>query len=278
MTPPKSPSQISLDPAPLPWNTGSSRLWSLFDMLEADTKLAFFALAEIEELRRAIQKQQELTDVAEWPTPDLVTQLKSVLNTVELATEPLYLKTTLVSIDYIEKMYEFKLPQRTMSQMLVDLDHLQNAFISEMEGVTFLYIAPERQQFYVGDTGESLPFGAAVAAAFPSGALDMREASNAYALERWPACVFHLMRVLESGLSVLAARFNVTMDKSTWHQVIEAIEGKIRKVDPVTAGTDWKQQQKDFLEPVHDLVTSGGVRLGGHFLDEEEGVRKRRKP
>jgi hypothetical protein len=149
-------------------------------MLEADTKLAFFALAEIEELRRAIQKQQELTDVAEWPTPDLVTQLKSVLHTVELATEPLYLQTTLVSIDYIEKMYQFKLPQRTMSQMLVDLDHLQNAFISEMEGVTFLYIAPERQQFYVGDTGESLPFGAAVAAAFPSGALDMREASNTY--------------------------------------------------------------------------------------------------
>jgi hypothetical protein len=217
-------------------------------MLEADTKLAFFALAEIEELRRAIQKQQELTDVAEWPTPDLVTQLKSVLHTVELATEPLYLQTTLVSIDYIEKMYQFKLPQRTMSQMLVDLDHLQNAFISEMEGVTFLYIAPERQQFYVGDTGESLPFGAAVAAAFPSGALDMREASNTYALERWPACVFHLMRVLESGLSVLAARFNVTMDKSTWHQVIEAIEGKIRKVDPATAGPDWKQQQKNFSD------------------------------
>ena len=76
----------------------------------------------------------------------------------------------------------------------------------------------------------------------------MREASNCYALERWPACVFHLMRVLEFGLGVLAERFSVSTDRKTWHEVIEAIEGKIRKVDPRTAGADWKKQQKDFSD------------------------------
>jgi hypothetical protein len=216
-------------------------------MLEADTKLTFTAIATMQNLKDAIRRQQEATDVADWVTPELSQTMHRVLHDVELATEPFDLKNTLVSIDYLDSIYSPTLPTRTMAEMLIDLDHLRNAFVSELNAITFLYLPLSRQQFYVGDDASAAPFGGQVLSAFPSAALDMREASNAFALERWPATVFHLMRVLEFGLAALGDRFGVNVERSTWHTAIEAIEGKIRKIDP-SAGADWKQQQKDFSD------------------------------
>ncbi len=66
-------------------------------------------------------------------------------------------------------------------------------------------------------------FGPLVAQAFHSCVDGIRQAGTCYALEQPEACVFHLTRVLERSLGVLAAKLGVSFDQKTWHTVIEQL-------------------------------------------------------
>lgn len=91
-------------------------------------------------------------------------------------------------------------------------------------------------------------FGDDVYEKFPSSRYDLREAGNALAFELHTACVFHLMRVLEFGLRAMAQRFSVPYESACWHNVIEGIEGQIRKINKDAGGPDWKKQQKEYSD------------------------------
>ena len=54
-------------------------------------------------------------------------------------------------------------------------------------------------------------FGDDVARAFPSSKGDIDEAGKCLALDRGTACVFHLMRILEIGLQLLAAKLGISL-------------------------------------------------------------------
>ncbi len=51
------------------------------------------------------------------------------------------------------------------------------------------------------------------------------------------------MRILERRLGSLATKFSVDFSHTNWHNVIEEVEKKIRKMDS-SFGADWKEQQK----------------------------------
>jgi hypothetical protein len=67
--------------------------------------------------------------------------------------------------------------------------------------------------------------------AFPSAKYDIEEACKCYALERYTACVFHAMAVLQIGLYALAHDLGVFLkypvELAEWQEVISAIEAKI---------------------------------------------------
>lgn len=67
--------------------------------------------------------------------------------------------------------------------------------------------------------------------AFPSAKYDIEEACKCYALERYTACVFHAMAVLQVGLYALAHDLGVLLkypiQLAEWQEVISAIEDKI---------------------------------------------------
>lgn len=75
---------------------------------------------------------------------------------------------------------------------------------------------------------------------FPSIEGEATEAATCYALERYTACVFHLMRLLEFGLASLASALGVSITNPNWHQVLQACEQRIGtlKKDGVP---DWKE-------------------------------------
>ncbi len=58
---------------------------------------------------------------------------------------------------------------------------------------------------------EPRPFGDAVFDAFPAASGDIEEAAKCLALERGTACVFHIMRALESAAGVIAAKIGATV-------------------------------------------------------------------
>jgi hypothetical protein len=133
-----------------------------------------------------------------------------------------------------------------VSQMLLDLG---SAITSEMSENLFLRVFSERTPYYRQAEG----FGSAVAKSFPSAARDIQEAGSCYATDRNTACVMHLMRVLEVGLSVLAAQFRISSDRRNWENIINDIEAGIKKVSGPHAGSDWKQRQQFWSEAAKDF-------------------------
>lgn len=140
--------------------------------------------------------------------------------------------------------------RRISYQWLYDkLTNLQQLIRKEMKTKVFFYITPERLRFWPTDNAQHL-FGDAVAMAFPAAWVDISEAGICLASARPTASVFHLMRVLEIGLSVLAGRLGVPSDHANWHNIIEGIEKAIRVMgnDPATRPPDWKEQQEFFSQ------------------------------
>jgi hypothetical protein len=120
-----------------------------------------------------------------------------------------------------------------------DLAAIDISFSSELHEELIFRIASGKNDYFEKDD----LFGPEVSSAFPSAADNIRNAGTCFAVEQWDACVFNLMRLLELGIRVLAIKFNVPFQNTTWHTIIEQIEASVRRMDS-SFGADWKEQQK----------------------------------
>lgn len=96
--------------------------------------------------------------------------------------------------------FSFRSHKYTYSDLLNDLDALDISLSSELREELIFRLPSEKKKYFAK---EDL-FGPEVASAFPSSIDNIRNAGNCFAVEQWDACVFHLMRVLEHGIQVLA--------------------------------------------------------------------------
>jgi hypothetical protein len=92
------------------------------------------------------------------------------------------------------------------------------------------------------------------------------------------ASVFHLMRVLEIGLTILGKQFGVSLAHTNWAPAIEQIESKIRDMhkDPVwRALPDCKEQQTFYAQAATQLAIfkdawrNHTMHAGGKYAEEE---------
>jgi hypothetical protein len=132
-----------------------------------------------------------------------------LLDRAEQSSKSLVLPATLRKVEYLRTRYPNANLIYATDDVLKDLEHLEIDFVQELCDVRLLRLNSERINYFLDDGDQTLPFGNEVAVAFPSATYDIREASNCFALERWPACVFHLMRTLEiAPRSSLPMRFS----------------------------------------------------------------------
>lgn len=106
----------------------------------------------------------------------------------------------------------------------------------EMKQHLFLYVETGKAKWYVLPQ----PFGDVVTTTFPSTSYDIVEASKCLALERYTACVLHVMRVLEKGLWAFAKDLNISFQAENWGTIIDQIKSKI---DPMIR--DKKSPERD---------------------------------
>ena len=134
-------------------------------------------------------------------------------------------------------------------------DALYGALVVETSNYQFFKLDPQKSSYYSlpNDLERNKPFGKKVEVAFPSAVPEIIGACNCFALEQWAASVFHCMRVLETPLVVLAAKFSVPYERAEWHNIIEGIEAAVRKIDK-NAGVNWKDEQKFFGEVARHLM------------------------
>lgn len=107
------------------------------------------------------------------------------------------------------------------------------AFMDELQGRDLFTLDPKHAIFF----DKEIPFGQQCDAAFPSATYDISEAAKCRALGRWTACVMHLMRALEVGLSALARHYQIE-HQANWNTVLNQIESKSREVGKKTHGAE----------------------------------------
>ena len=151
----------------------------------------------------------------------------------------------------------------TFDEVKIRIDEIDRAIRREMKLHLFMYIPADRAEYYKSwgegkrkTRGKELPlFGNAVNGKFPSTEYDITETGNCFAVARYTACVFHLMRVLERGLCVLAKAFNVNSDHTNWYQIIDDIENKITNMGKMqNKPADWKNDEEFYSQAISYLM------------------------
>lgn len=136
-------------------------------------------------------------------------------------------------------------------QWLIDqIEAIENLARKELRGKCFMYIPPERTKFWPTVKAPNI-FGERVADRFPSATFDIHNGGICLATSLCTAAVFHLMRILEIGLTAMGQQFGVSFAHTNWAPAIEQIESKVRDMnkDPIwKAQPDCKEQQEFYAQ------------------------------
>jgi hypothetical protein len=117
-------------------------------------------------------------------------------------------------------------PKHLQAQLLPEL---RNRIQDELGDKMFMYIPPERAERY--DQKEI--FGAEVNAKLPAVQYDAVEAGNCFACGRSTAVVFHLMRIMETGVQALGTKLGVHLtNEKAWQVILDGVNKAIRALPP----------------------------------------------
>lgn len=217
--------------ARLPWSPNPYRLIGLEEMREFAAHV-FYALGTVLPQFEALAGEQGNALVSEKNKDALA---KLVVATVRECGE-CGLES---SVDTFRRLAEsVHVDSLTYRQVNVLLAELRGRLRDDLRRPKFLYLSRDEQRRY----DEIQAFGDKVAAAFPSAGYDIEEASKCLALNRYTACVVHLMRALEVGLDAVAASLGLAWpDNPTWQKIINDINGKIG-----ARSKAWKRRHEEF--------------------------------
>jgi hypothetical protein len=224
-----------------PWLENPYRLVSLLDMLRFHADDFCYATSLIGQIYMDLQSK--------IPHQASVAAVRGSIIKLKTHCEAMGLAITSRQIKRVEDLMESNHYPGTpegMSRFGRDLAEINSRLVDELKLRHVLMVDSARVEYFE----QTNPlFGPQVEANFPSAAFDTSEAGKCYALYRSTACVFHLMRVLEIGLAVLAKEFHVPSGHTNWHNIIEGVEKAIREIpnDPARP-PDWKHRQEFFSQ------------------------------
>ena len=195
--------------------------------------------ATAESFRIDIQNWQESRAVI---GSEFIENQKNKLKSIRVWCEAVGLQSSVLGIDRIINLPNEDFTRGSMHNIFAELDR---RIEDELKSVLFLYLPSERIAFYL----DTAPFGDDVAAKFPSSAYDLEEASKSLVLERATACVFHLMRALETPLTLLATELGVGFSPN-WNKYLEQVDtiAKGIREKKIPKPADWKEREKFYSE------------------------------
>jgi len=130
-----------------------------------------------------------------------------------------------------------KTGQLTYGQAEHELGFLRQCIEADLEKRLFAFLDPRRVEiFWAMEKNWKDIF-----AQIPDAKRDIEDAHNAYMTELYTATIFHLMRVAEHGLRILAKKLRVSLalrhrghvvpiDYAEWQKVLDAIKNKLDKI------------------------------------------------
>jgi hypothetical protein len=131
-----------------------------------------------------------------------------------------------------------------------DLEHLEHRIIDELQSKTMLILSAREQEYYETDI-----FNQKVLQSFPSSNFDIAEAGKCFALARYTACSFHLMRSIETPLNLLGKKLGLS-DVANWNKRLQDIEKRFKDIrdQSVPKPSDWQSNLEPFYSEASALL------------------------
>ena len=143
-------------------------------------------------------------------------------------------------------------PVRTLGELRELYSELHGRLIDELKASVLLFVEPDKASLFT----EQEHFGSQVTSQFPASIQDVEEAAKCLALGRNTACVFHLMRVMETGLRALGASLgDAKLDANanpTWERILARGDEELRKTADKRS-PEWKAKPEFYAEAIASL-------------------------
>jgi hypothetical protein len=132
---------------------------------------------------------------------------------------------------------------------------LQERIYDALEELVCLQVPSGKADYY----NEAKLFGDEVALKFSSANYDIEEAGKSFAVGRYTATVFHLMRVVEVGVRAFAKGLNVWTTVSTaqpsWGEVLRLTNQEIQRLNK-SGDPDWISEKQSFFENIQSDLSA----------------------
>lgn len=257
-----------------PWEVSPYGLVSWWDMEQFSAK-KFYQAGRLLERVRAEHGRWRVTPVAsegnQRLTPEQIVGLHDFMDAIKEPLEGLGLRMSCEQVTHIA----LNCDSFTNHQAAEQLENLDRMIRWEMEGHLFFFVTPDEAGLYKQD--QPL-FGPEVRDHFGSASFDIAESGKCLAMSRGTACVFHLMRVLEIGLTALGKVFGVSLAHTNWQPAISDIEKQVRNMhaDPTwKAIPDYREQQEYYAQVashiglLKDAWRNYTMHVRGKYTEEE---------
>jgi hypothetical protein len=238
--------------APAKLEPGS--IWSLFEVLNFHAEKFFHVLTVLAKLQVGIQAMlPSLAHAAANGEPiefQNAPVWRADLDVVILQLGEMGLRGPRKAAERVRAIFEPG-PDKDIGELMMHLGDLERRFKDELDGQLFLFLNTSERDHYEVNTP---PFGMVVFDRFPIAIDDVAEASRCLALERGTAAVFHLMRVMESGLRALGRELGIPYAPS-WDSYITQLDNLLsgKKYDTLTS--DQKAKRPFYQAVLGDLIS-----------------------
>lgn len=233
------------------WNAPSYPFVSLYEIVkQIDSHKLFRVGQSLEDIVHNCADNQQMghKNVHDINRVIILSHLDNVL---ELITE-LPLEASIKQIERIKKVLSW--PNPTYDHVMHLTLDLQGRIHDELSSVLFMHFTLSEASRYQ----DLNPFGPEVAANFHSTAFDIEEAAKCLATTRYTACVFHLMRVLEVALKVIAKSLGipdpVKEAERNWGGILRKINEAMGQKDKLNDPA-WLED-KDFYKNAYTDLTA----------------------
>jgi hypothetical protein len=257
------------DPArTAPWRSVPYRLVSLFEMLEFHATIFAHLIRSVAELG---ERQRTYLEVYAGQDPPLDEAIKGDLSYRLRRLREICVSLELDSgADKAQSILFGLLREFKASEMTSALSDLQERIEDQLKSRRFLFVPISRAEYY---EDRSL-LGQGVNDKFSECIYDADEAGKCFALGRWTAAVFHLMRVTEQGIRHWAKKLKTNINTNRpWGNILQDIEPAIRALPTKTSKQqDFKyscEQLKASLHAVKDAWRNPTMHPKATYTEEE---------
>jgi hypothetical protein len=185
-------------------------------------------------------------------TPDILKHPRGRAHVVGIMNELLKHMQKLdlkVSLKEAEKMLPAFNNPDTQSDRIKNLaHHLSSVIQSELDGEMFFQLESSKTEYWHPAWLVDSP----IYTLFPRAHEEIQCAGRCYAYGESTACVFHLMRVIDSGLCVVADSLKINHDARNWSAIGTKIQKKMEEKYQ-TKTDDWKRSEPFYASILTDI-------------------------